>query len=614
MNISWTLRKKILIGYGIALILMVVVLLWGFASLFTLGRATEAILRENYRSILAAENMINSIERHGSATLMLIFGYEDEGLKQYRDSETSFMESLGRAKDNITVPGEDKIVAAIEQGYATYLAAFSHLERLCYQNPEKVAGFYHESVLSCFRSVRDACVHLRQVNQDTMFAASDRARRIAGNSMWSMGIIGAAAISIVLGFSLLLSALVVQPLRRVMEATQRISEGNYEVEISPGSADELGSLASEFNAMARKLRAYRDLNIRQIMEEKTKSEAILHSIDDGIVVVDADGKVADMNLTAAVALGVEAAGWQGAHFLEVAKNEDLFQYIKESTKSGQPPRIGEGEDVFTVTEGETKHHYQFSIIPVHEKTGRMLGVVLLFRDVTKLKELDRLKSEFVMAASHELRTPLTSIDMSINLLKDRASHNLNEEEQQLLKAAHEELQRIKALVNDLLDLSKIEAGKMDLAFDRVPVELLFKKATMALKIQADEKGIELTGELPEGLPEVRADANKVTWILTNLIANALRYTERGGHIRLAAQAAGSQVHVSVQDDGAGIPYEYQSKIFDKFVKVRGDQGTDGTGLGLSICKEIVRAHGGTIWVDSQPGKGSTFTFTLPIVE
>jgi NtrC-family two-component system sensor histidine kinase KinB len=614
MSTSWTLRKKILIGYGIALVLMVVVLVWGFASLFTLGRATEAILRENYRSILAAENMINSIERQGSATLLVVFGYQDEGLKQYRESETSFMESLGRAKDNITIPGEDKIVTAIEQGYAAYLAAFSQLEVLRYRNPENVASFYHESVLPCFSSVRDACVHLRQVNQDTMFTASDRARGIAGNSMWSMGIIGVVAIGIVLGFSLLLSALVVQPVRRVMEAAQRISEGNYEVEISPRSSDELGSLASEFNAMARKLRAYRDLNIRQIMEEKTKSEAILQSIDDGIVVVDADGKVADMNLAAAAALGVEAAGWQGAHFLEVVKNEDLFQYIKESMKSGQPPRIGEGEDVFTVAEGETKRHYQFSIIPVHEKTGRMLGVVLLFRDVTKLKELDRLKSEFVMAASHELRTPLTSIDMSINLLKDRASHNLNLDEQQLLTVAHEELQRIKALVNDLLDLSKIEAGKMDLAFDRVPIDLLCEKATMALKIQADEKGIELTCELPEGLPEVRADANKVTWILTNLIANALRYTEHGGHIRVAAQAAGSQVHVSVEDDGAGIPYEYQSKIFDKFVKVKGDQGTDGTGLGLTICKEIVRAHGGTIWVDSKPGTGSTFTFTLPIVE
>jgi NtrC-family two-component system sensor histidine kinase KinB len=321
-----------------------------------------------------------------------------------------------------------------------------------------------------------------------------------------------------------------------------------------------------------------------------------------------------MNLAAAAALGVEAAGWRRNHFLEVVKNEDLFQYIKESMNSGQPPRIKEGEDVFTVTEGESKRHYQFSIIPVHEKSGRMLGVVLLFRDVTKLKELDRLKSEFVMAASHELRTPLTSIDMSINLLKDRASHDLNPEEQQLLTVAHEELQRIKALVNDLLDLAKIEAGKMDLAFDRVPIAFLCEKAAMALKIQADEKGIALACELPEGLPEVRVDANKITWILTNLIANALRYTERGGHIRVAAQAAGSQVHVSVADDGAGIPYEFQSRIFDKFVKVKGDQETDGTGLGLTICREIVRAHGGTIWVDSKPGAGSTFTFTLPIGE
>jgi NtrC-family two-component system sensor histidine kinase KinB len=251
---------------------------------------------------------------------------------------------------------------------------------------------------------------------------------------------------------------------------------------------------------------------------------------------------------------------------------------------------------------------------VKTETGSMIGVVLLFRDITSLKELDRLKSEFVMTASHELRTPLTSLGMSIDLLREKVQGKLKEKEEQLLSAAHEDLQRLKALVNDLLDLSRIEAGKIEMDFDRVSVQLLFEKAVSSLIAQANDKDIQLTFSAPSGLPLVKADANKITWVLTNLISNALRYTSSGGKIHLYAEHFGAQTYVSVSDDGAGIPYEYQTKIFEKFVQVKSRQDAVGTGLGLTICKEIVRAHGGTIWVDSAPGEGSTFTFTLPVSE
>jgi len=151
-------------------------------------------------------------------------------------------------------------------------------------------------------------------------------------------------------------------------------------------------------------------------------------------------------------------------------------------------------------------------------------------------------------------------------------------------------------------------------FERSDVASLFEKAVAALKNQADEKRIELTAAAPPDLPQIRADVNKVTWVLTNLISNAMRYTQASGWIRLKAERAGSHVHVSVADNGEGIPYEYQSRIFDKFVQVKGQKSTGGSGLGLTICKEIIRAHGGTIWLDSAPNRGTTFTFTLPVVE
>jgi len=366
--------------------------------------------------------------------------------------------------------------------------------------------------------------------------------------------------------------------------------------------------------MAKKLKAFHDLNIEQIMTEKRKSEAIIRSIDDGIILVDVEFKITAMNPMARRIFDIQPDAPQNRHFLEVVKSEELFSYIKQSMESGKPPDIEEKQNVFTVEREGTRRHYQFSITPVCGKKTILIGVVLLLRDVTRLTELDRLKSEFVMTASHELRTPLTSIGMSIDLLLESAIKKLNEKEQQLLLAAHEDLQRLKVFVSNLLDLSKIEAGKTEMEFSSIPVRLLFEKVVTVFKSQAEERAVSLFSNVPEGLPNVKADDQKGTWILTNLISNALRYTLSGGHINLSAESFGPYVHLSVRDDGAGIPYEYQSKIFDKFVQVKSDKALGGSGLGLAICKEIVRAHGGTIWVDSAPGAGSTFTFTLPMAE
>jgi NtrC-family two-component system sensor histidine kinase KinB len=244
----------------------------------------------------------------------------------------------------------------------------------------------------------------------------------------------------------------------------------------------------------------------------------------------------------------------------------------------------------------------------------MVGVILLMRDVTRLKELDLLKSEFIMTASHELKTPLTSIGMGIDLLIERTADTLAEDDKELLEAAHEDIESLKELVNDLLNLSKIESGTIAMSFEPLDVEDLFQRTAALLTPQAEKKSVALTWHAQERLPRVKADADKILWVLTNMIGNSLRYTQKGGYIKLAALKHGRQVHVSVEDNGSGIPYEYQAKIFDKFVQIKGDKNPGSSGLGLSICKEIVRAHGGSIWVDSAPGKGSTFTFTLQAMD
>jgi NtrC-family two-component system sensor histidine kinase KinB len=608
----WTLRKKIFIGYGIILLLMILILGWAFTNLWSLGQASDAILKENYKSILAAENMVYAIERQDSAILLVFAEYEEQGWRQFHENEREFFQWLARAKDNITVEGEEAIVKNIETGYSSYLQHVVELKSISIGSPRKRATFYHEAILPSFLSVRDTCIRLREINQENMFKVSDRARFIAKRAIGSMVIIGIAAVGIGIGFSLFLSNLLTKPVRQMMEATHKIAEENYDIQISSHSSDELGHLAEEFNSMTKKLKGFHDLNIEQIIAEKGRSEAIIRSIDDGIILVDAEFKITGMNPMARRILNILADEPKDRHFLEVVKSEPLFHYIQQSMESGKPPSIEEKQNIFTVERNGNRYHYQFSVTPVRGKKGVLIGVVLLLRDVTRLTELDRLKSEFVMTASHELRTPLTSIGMSIDLLLEGAIKKLNEKEQQILSAAHEDLQRLKAFVNNLLDLSKIEAGKMEMEFSNISINLLFEKVVNVFKTQAEEKAVVLTYNAPKELPNVKADDNKINWVLINLISNALRYSHQNGNVRLSAEAFGPYVQISVSDDGPGIPYEYQSKIFDKFVQVKSDQAVGGSGLGLAICKEIVRAHGGTIWVDSVPGEGSTFTFTLPI--
>lgn len=608
-----TLKKKILVGYGVAFVLMGLVVAWAVANLVSLGKASDAILRENYRSILAAENMVDLLERQDSAILLMFLGDNERGLSQFRESEAVFLQWLARAKDNITIQGEADLVQSIETHYGKYRQQFSGLTDLAAaQAPPAMdhRSTYQESVYPLFAKVREACIQLRNLNEETMYKASVRASRVAERAIWSTVIVAASALILALSFSLLLAERIVRPLRRFMDASRKISSGDYAVQVPVETGDELGRLGEEFNQMTAQLGRYHEMNIEQIISEKNKGEAILASIEDGVVVFDNDLGVMGINPAARRMLNLEFAECSTLRCSDILPGPNVCDLIRKTVETRVQPSVPDEQRIVTLPQGERLRHYLFSVTTIRGKERSLSGVVLLLRDVTRLKEVERLKSEFVMAASHELRTPLTSMGMSIDLLLEHAAGGLAEKDRELLQAAHEEVQRMKALVSDLLDLSKIEAGRIELAFERVPVDTLFGYVHAVFKAQMERKRVELTAELAEDLPHIRADANKITWVLTNLISNALRYASEGGHIRFMARKVGEQVHLSVRDDGPGIPPEYQTKIFQKFVQVKG-QEAGGTGLGLAICKEIVRAHGGTIWVESIPGQGSTFTFTVP---
>jgi two-component system, NtrC family, sensor histidine kinase KinB len=606
------LRTKILLGYGASLVIVLAILALAILLLLRLGRASDAILQENYRSILAAEKMINDIERQDSGVLLILLRFQELGLQEFRDSEVSFLQWLGRAKDNITEPGEKELVEAIEQNYTQYLHEASEMRFMSDTDHDRAVTFYHDRVLPRFRTVRDTCIKLQSLNHEAMYASSNRARRLAAQAIPLISLIGATAMIVGISFSLFLSRFISRPVTELKNAVSHLAQGDYSVQVPVRGSGELALLADAFNVMARKLKHFHELNIDQILAEKRKSEAIIRSVDDGLVVVDEKLMITNINPRAKIIFGVEPEEGLGKHLLEVVRDDRIFQALKASLETGQPRFLTAEEDILTIQQDEAAKHYQMAILPMRSKAGVIPGAVLVLRDITRLKELDRLKSEFVMTASHELRTPLTSIGMSVSLLMESAAAKLTEQERELLDVCHEEVNRLKALVNDLLDLSKIEAGRLELSFEPVAPCFLSQQAGAMMTTQAQAKGITLAVEVPEDLPEVLADPNKIVWVLVNLLANAVRYTPSAGHIWLRGEQLGDMVQIKVQDDGPGVPREMQSRIFDKFVRLDQGEAGGGSGLGLAISKEIIRAHRGVIWLESEPGQGSTFTFTLPL--
>ncbi len=295
---GWTLRKKVLLGYGIVLLLAGVAFGWALVNLLRLGDASGAILSENYRSIIAADYMIDALERQDSGVLLYILGFEDEGVRQFRENQSEFSQWLARAEDNVTIPGEAVVLRSIDSSYTEYLVAFTRsLRGNGADGPLRMR--YHEELLPSFRAVRESVSALRLLKEETMAAASDRAGRVARTATWSVTFVGVLTLLFGLAFSLVLTNRLVRPIRRMREAAEHIAAGDYDVDVPADSSDELGLLAAQFNEMTDRLRAYRDLNVERIVAEQRKGEAIIESIHDGLVIVGADLVIQGMNPAAA---------------------------------------------------------------------------------------------------------------------------------------------------------------------------------------------------------------------------------------------------------------------------------------------------------------------------
>jgi PAS domain S-box-containing protein len=349
----------------------------------------------------------------------------------------------------------------------------------------------------------------------------------------------------------------------------------------------------------------------KISSDKKQTEAVIRSIADGLLVVDGQGKVLMMNPAAEKLLGVSKKDKIGRSLSENLKEEQLISLVKGNSQD----QSKQGREIELISQqDETKKILRASSAVIEDENGKTVGMVSVLSDITKQKELEQLKSNFVANVSHELRTPLVAMSKSISFILSKAAGEITENQEQFLSIAERNLKRLSILINDLLDLSKLDAGKMELKRDNLSIEDVIDEIIASLNTWAQTKSIVLEKNIHKGLPKVFIDSDRMIQVFNNLIGNAIKFTPNNGRIIIEVKLSTGQIEVSIQDNGIGIDPEDLPKVFEKFYQTGERASTDigGTGIGLSIAREIIQLHGGKIWAESEKGKGAKFIFTLPL--
>ncbi|MFA6384132.1 MAG: ATP-binding protein, partial [Candidatus Omnitrophota bacterium] len=399
-------------------------------------------------------------------------------------------------------------------------------------------------------------------------------------------------------------------------ARQRPGGGREDAEKLLAENRALRSQLAEFQGQAahavEKVRHLEKQN-KRIHDEKQRIDNIVHNMAEGMVVVDAEGRIVLVNQTAGALLGVTGAD-VGKFLKDVVKDEHLLTLTRKGPVDNDA--VVEKDIEFYSGNESTKRVLRTSSAVVEDPNGNTVGMVTTLNDITRQKEIEKVKAEFVANVSHELRTPLVAIEKSISMIFDKSAGDVSDTQKQFLAIADRNLKRLSLLINDLLDLSKLEAHRVQLKRQIVSLEQVVDEAAGSLYNWAKTKNIPIEKKIASGLPQISIDADRIIQVLINLIGNAIKFTPKQGVITVecAPGTDGKMIEVRVRDTGVGIPPEDLAKIFDKFYQTMERPSSDisGTGIGLTIVKEMVELHGGKVWAESEHGHGAALIFTLPV--
>jgi NtrC-family two-component system sensor histidine kinase KinB len=604
------LYKKLLLAQAPMALALAIVGVVSVVVVSYLGSHSQTILKDNYRSVLAAQRMKEAIERMDSAALFLVAGQRQKGIEQAEKYRPVFEAELKVQEGNITEHGEKEFNEGLRAAWLEYQAAFERLQMGA--TTEETRKLYFAELEAAFYKVKTAADEILAINQDAMLRKSDAVRRTAERMNAVSAAVALAALVLGLFISTLLTRRMLQPLSALSEATRRIGEGNFDARARVEGSDELAALAGDFNAMATRLAEYRKSSLGDLLQAHLSMQAAIDSIPDPVVIFSVEGSLQNVNEAAETLLALKAESGSKEPLRNVdASTRVVLDRIRTHVLSGKGAYVPKGfEDAVQLTTLLGDRYFLPRGAPVYETRGVVVGATVILQDITRLRRFEELKNDLVATVAHEFRTPLTSLRMAVHLCTEQVAGPLTDKQAELLYAAREDCDRLQGMVDDFLDLSRIESGRVELTPLPTEVSGLIKSVIDEIKADADAKGVNLRAQVPVDEFSVLSDPERIRHVFSNLISNAVRYTPKDGSITLGAEGVDSSVRFTVTDSGTGIPKEYQERVFEKFFQVP-DSGPKGTGLGLYIAKEIVRAHGGEIGVDSEPGKGSTFWFTLP---
>jgi signal transduction histidine kinase len=525
-----------------------------------------------------------------------------------------FILSYRTATESVLVAPKPPVLDSIFVAYTTYLGNSDSLFKILEARSRRGAArtFHERTLRPVVQTLKGECSRFLQFNQEAIVSADKRAREASNSAAFAVLFTSIFAIVLILFASVQISRTIIRPAEKLTEAARRIGKGQLNQKIDITTNDEIGELGMEFNKMTERLRTYEELNISQLIVEKKKSEAIVASIPDPVIMVDEGNKVLLMNQAARRLLQVHGTDWQGKPLGEIVDNDRWLTLL--SGRGARADETAQQDTLLSIQRpGQQALYFRPRQTTIVDESRNILGVVILLQDVTRFKNLDRMKSEFIATVSHELRTPLTSINMAVDILSREVLGSVNEPQRDMLVTAKDDCERLTKLVKELLDMSRLESGKYELRSEKINLRSVVEEALKPLRLQFREKGIHLETEIPPSTPEVPGDQQQLSWVVANLVSNALRYTPADGTVTIHSDLLDDSIRVSVKDSGRGIPADAVEVIFDKFVQIK--QSTDAmpgsVGLGLAIAKEVVEAHGGRIWVESSVGQGSTFFFTIP---
>jgi NtrC-family two-component system sensor histidine kinase KinB len=583
------IRNSVLILVGLVVLLGV----YALPRVYRLGGAIRETLYRNYVSIDAAEHMHAALR---NLELAELGGRAPQALAQ---SQRDFMHWMGVENRDFTEVGEPKLAHDIE----------TRARRLFDEVRRASPGAHHDRQ---FTELHDRIDKLIEMNRAAMFRADSRAMALGRRLTYEFA--GGLAVLLLVGAVLSwgIGWALSRPLIELADRLHGISQRHTHVRLAPQRLAELDAVASAFNQMAEQLERYEKMNVERLVYEKNKIEAIIESLEDGVVLVGPDGVVTHINEVAAIILGVDRKDALGSPFDDLSSNHPHYLRIRDALRSLARSETETRRVEVQLHVRGREHSYVLKPVALRPAEGPPFGTLLVLQDVTYLRDQDRARTNLVATLSHELRTPLTSIALSAELL-EREQAQLTEQQREMVGAIRQDCARMKQLTDNLLNLARGGSAAIALKRERLDLGRIVNEAVSRFALQAHEKRLELTRQVEE-IPAVSGDPIKLSWVVSNLIGNAMRYTPEGGRITVTARPHDGGARLEVADSGPGIPPEIREYIFERFAQYgpNGDQ-RGAAGLGLAIVKEIVEAHGGRIFLTSADS-GSTFIVDLPLAE